>query len=288
MSIDSARPGVRQGFLGATSLSGGESPDLLEFLLTPMEPPAAWRQECAEDDTVRCEKECREGQARACARLGRWRLRTARVAEAEAAFALGCGQKEVESCIELGFLVGRGVARRDRPEVQEASRMLEELCERNYERACLAQQAGDFGKLQAELERRCARDTKTCLVVGFARLLGPGGPRANARMASLVFERACAAKDEEGCYWAAQLGFTDWGVPVSAQAAARTFEEGCQQRKHAPSCVALASLHAQGLGMPKSLGEARNLLRRACELGHAASCAVKSDEAPLATAATTP
>lgn len=284
--IQEARPGMAMGFLGGTSLSGGEPPDVLEFLLSPLEPPAAWRQECAEDDTVRCQKDCKAGQARACARLGRWHLRTARTREAEEAFARGCGQKDVESCVELGFLVNRGLARRSRPEAEVAARMLGELCERKYERACLATTAGEFDKFVRELERRCTQDADACRVLGFARLLGPGGPRANVRMASIAFSRACAANTHDACYWDAQLGVQDWGLPGSLEASARTFQSGCEQRRHARSCVALASLYAQGRGMPKSLDEARRLMRLACKLGDASSCAVESDEASLVAADT--
>lgn len=267
VETETGQPGVLMGHIDGTFQAGGDPPDVLDFVLSRMAPPASWELRCVEADRKSgCERECQEGQRSSCTRLGRWWLRKSRPHEAVRAFARGCALQDVESCIEWGLQVNHAGAP---PDQRSDEDLLFKLCDRNYERACDARMPDRQEEERVSAAQGCASGEGQggrCVELGFIRLRSPGGMRDNALQAAQAFEQACDAGNNDGCNWLARLGMDGWGVPFHADASVQALERGCRQAGHAPSCVTLAAIYGQGFGVSKDLNEARKLLLLSCQM----------------------
>jgi TPR repeat protein len=101
---------------------------------------------------------------------------------------------------------------------------------------------------------------RACVDLGYATRKGWGVPR-NTQRADLLFRKACAANEPEGCGYLA-VGY-ERNYPKDA---AELYSRACfAGQGESPSCERLAALYEQGRGVTKDLTLAAALYRRNCE-----------------------
>jgi hypothetical protein len=101
---------------------------------------------------------------------------------------------------------------------------------------------------------------RACVDLGYATLKGWGVPR-NQQRADLLFRKACASGEPEGCGYLA-VGY-ERNYPKEA---ADLYGRACfAGQGESPACERLAALNEQGHGIAKDLSLAAALYRRRCE-----------------------
>ncbi len=101
---------------------------------------------------------------------------------------------------------------------------------------------------------------RACVDLGYATLKGWGVPR-NRQRADLLFRKACAAGEPEGCGYLAAGYERDY-----PKEAAELYSKACfAGQGDSPSCGRLAALNEQGRGVTKDLPLAAALFQRHCE-----------------------
>lgn len=99
-----------------------------------------------------------------------------------------------------------------------------------------------------------------CVDLGYATLKGWGVPRNRSR-ADLLFRKACASGEPEGCGYLAAGYERDY-----PKEAAELYSKACfAGQGESPSCGRLAALNEQGRGVTKDLPLAAALFQRHCE-----------------------
>lgn len=113
--------------------------------------------------------------------------------------------------------------------------------------------------------RRAAEDCnrgiqRSCVELGLLTVKGWGVPR-NQQRADLLFRKACAAGETEGCGYLA-IGY-ERNYPKEA---ADLFDRACfAGQGESYACERLAALSEQGRGVPKDASVAAALYKRRCE-----------------------
>jgi TPR repeat protein len=171
--------------------------------------------------------------------------------QAVAGSRAGCERGDAEKCAFLGMWILVGAERRGAGTPE--ARHLAETAAPLLDKACSGGE-GDACELAGNLYRD-----------------GAYLPR-DARRAAAFYERACKAKDAQGCLGMAALLLGGApGVPVDAARAVEAAERGCAE-KDAKSCTWLGVCFARGEGVPVDLTRAAALFERACAGGDAEGC----------------
>jgi TPR repeat protein len=194
----------------------------------------------------RAREACDGGDYAACYDLGALLDGAGKSAEARAVLEKACRAKNAKACGGLGKLLGHGRGgAADKPRARAM-----------YQMGC---EAGDLG---------------ACANLGFALMNGEGGPRdpagaAQAWTKACPVERQGAECDPLGCknrgVWATE------SVPPDYALAKAAFQRACDAGE-LDGCASLASLHANGWGMPKDPAKALALGTKACDGGSVQGC----------------
>jgi ankyrin repeat protein len=115
-----------------------------------------------------------------------------------------------------------------------------------------------------------------CGQAGWAFDSGEGAKQDEAR-ALVLFRRGCETASEWCCGMVGIYHVEGTTVPEDRVEGARWLLKGCEpsdpKRSDAQSCSRLGALYAQGTGVPRDLGRARALFRKACDGHYEKACA---------------
>ncbi len=123
------------------------------------------------------------------------------------------------------------------------------------------------------LESSCAAGkAEACTKLARVYLGGEGVPRSQGRAARL-YDRGCNGGDVEACHELGHLWAIGEGVVAEDDERARQLWTTACDRKHAPSCLALATMMiVREDGKAGATGEAYDLVKEACQGGEALAC----------------
>lgn len=128
--------------------------------------------------------------------------------------------------------------------------------------------APDARQAAAMYEVACSlRDAEACIGLAYAHQYA--GTEPDYVAVENAFKRACDLDDGKGCWEYGNFFFETNALEKAAAPAKKSCDLG-----YAQGCEAYASFLAEGIGIGKDEARAKIYYRKACELGHKASCAL--------------
>ena len=101
-----------------------------------------------------------------------------------------------------------------------------------------------------------------CAHLGELYMMGVG-VKANYAKAQSLFQEACKAKDNYGCYIEADLYYNGWGVTRDFMVAKEKYSKGCSQG-YTQACVKLGRMYELGKGLSRDYSKANEFYGKAC------------------------
>jgi hypothetical protein len=237
---------------------------------------------CAYGEGRDCKKQCQQGNAPSCTRLGLMSERGEGVgkdpAKAAALYDKACAGDDVPACSRLGemLIAGTGLA----PDEKRAMTLLHKACTAGWAKACTTQMAflmkkhaGDTTQIVPLVDRGCdGGDGDSCATLGLIYQQGLGVAK-DVERGAFFLKRGCRAGSKFGCVSLGAAYEAGLGVKKDAGRAAELFTMACEA-KDSSACDHEAKLYFLGDGVTKDNAKGIELLGRACDLGNAGSCLV--------------
>ena len=250
-----------------------------EHLLGDPEQAFGWYRRAAERYRARCEE---ADDDVACNGLSRLMREGSGVpqnrAGADALLVRHCGAGSPEACLNWMGRDGKLSLSSDGP---DALTPLLKACVENHADACFVLgRIGDAPIMQLNKEplndpfgRGCRAGSGTaCTAAALTRLMAAEGRTSVFPLeleVTVRLERACALGDAGGCYHLALLRQVE---EQSASGEVRALYRRACDWRHPRGCHRLADVFRRGEGVAVDIEAARQMLRRACELGLADAC----------------
>jgi uncharacterized protein len=189
-----------------------------------------------------------------------------------------CREGSYAACNDFGYMLseGRGVAA---PDFTRAVRLFESACSHGIGRGCASAgflyQNGrgvpmDWTRAEQYYRSACdLRDGIGCNHLGALIEKGKADAGASERPRDL-YRRSCELGYAVGCKNLGQA-LRESSDPEDRAQAVVLFQDLCD-RNDRMACVLLGGLYSRGQGVPKSIGKAKELYRKACEEGEPRGC----------------
>lgn len=232
---------------------------------------------------------CEQSEPDACDRLAKMYTEGKGVTQdADEAIAIhkkGCDAGRPASCSALGLLYESGASGIKKDEMQAAV-FYRKACEMYWSGACksladlYAEGRGvgkDLKRAASLYEQACRFQAASACTLAGKLMAALGADKDSTERGVALLERACAARDGDGCALLAAM-LEQGRMPVvkrDTAAALHRFEEACSYRS-ADACAKVGAAYKSGaLGAKVDAARAKELLARACDLGHKPSCSAK-------------
>ena len=202
--------------------------------------------------------------------------RTKDLAKAAELWERACDARKAEGCNLAGaaYEMAHGVKK----DLEKAQRLYQKACDKKHANGCdslasviAARTDSNNPKVAATYERACKLGNgDSCFWL--ATWVGGEGPKTDLKKSIRYYEKGCKAKSVLAC---TNLGVLmskgEKGAPNNPKRANELLRFGCDANDKI-ACSMLSNNYFAGRGVAKNVEKSKEIRRKACKLGHRASC----------------
>ncbi len=228
-------------------------------------------------------KSCKKMYGLGCRNQGVLLVEKKEMAQALAAYELGCTLKDADACNRQGALLREGVA--GKPNLDKAAALFKQACDAGATFGCVnlatAQIEGqgvpqDDAVGMETLKKQCMAGTdeaneNACFYAGLYETKGTRSIKPDLKAAVDHYVRACDGKVGPACNNLAVLHASGQGVPRDEAKAVALYLAACDLDFNL-GCSNAGHFHREGRGVKRDPKKAAELFEKACRLGDAEAC----------------